>query len=427
MELALHMKTDVNAENFTAERYRLTQRVSMAHHRLEAHHAGNCIFKGRSPEVARGLYKALDYDDRMVFEGPARRIVKLDAERAEYAREFADSVTIRAADMVEVNGEMVAPDTMPESLIHATANLPPAPAPPAPTFGNSAVASAPALASRSAESAGQSAASGSVLVSRSAESTDPDVPPPPPRPFLPVVGGGGLLSEVEEAGERVNTFYRCPNKDCGFYGSSQLWQPGFAGGKPVWYCGINWPAFQVLFPEAYGRVLAQFGSGEKCNWAFCCAQKYRPWAKGSASIIEFKRPSTGEWACIVAEVMPPALQQAIASVKKSFYEGMDSALAEDVMGVCPVVIPKVNLVALPGGGTLPGIGKLDMAAYTRANNPIMDAEGWWRFARAIAEQNMEVLRPVFDKTSAALGVMSVPAPLEPMVELSREEEEAFWG
>ena len=125
----------------------------------------------------------------------------------------------------------------------------------------------------------------------------------------------------------------------------------------------------------------------------------------------------------MAEVMPPALQLAIAKVKQTFYDGMGSAMAADVMGVCPVVIPKVNLVNL-GWGTCPGIGKLNMLAYEKAGHPVMTCEGWWRFAKAIAERDLSHLKPVFDLATVALAGV---APLEPTVEVSREEEDALFG
>jgi len=383
------------------------------------------------PDGAR-MHAALQYDDRLVYTGPARVVQKLDPERAAYAEEFRQAATIRDVDMVaDEHGELQAPETLPQYVRDAVANLPPAPAAPAPVFANAADPSA--FASRYAEKALGS--EGAVATPRDfascyAEKSPGSLPPPPP-PYAPpahVVGGGGVASELEQAGEHVNEFYRCPNRQCGFYASSRLWQTGFAGGKQVWYCGIQWPDFALLFPDAYQRVIARFGSGENANYALCCAQKYKPWARGSACILEFRRPS-GQWGCVVAELMPPALQQAMLSCKLAFYKGLDSMTADDVAGCCPVVVPKLNLVQLDHNTTLPGIGKIDVEAYERAGHPVMDEVGWWRFARAIAEKNLELLKPVFDRASAELSSRNIPnlIALDVRVEQTQEEIDAFWA
>ena len=87
----------------------------------------------------------------------------------------------------------------------------------------------------------------------------------------------------------------------------------------------------------------------------------------------------------------------------------------------PVVVPKCNPFGV-SGINICGIGKIDRAKYAEEQRPIRTQEGWWRFAQCIARRDLNLMRKVFDLSTAALKNLN-PAGLVELV----DKKEDFWA
>jgi hypothetical protein len=321
---------------------------------------------------------AMDYDDRLWFSGPARVVGAVTTERLEYTAEVSLSETIPDADLVVGrDGRLGAPDALPSTVRDAVRNLPAPQLVPEPT-----------LVSRTAERVGSGAARHSL------EKLEADTGAP-----LPGAGGGVLLTD--HAVENFNCFYMCPG--CGFYAAPCLWKHARLAKKEAWYCGVSWLDFKVLLPQQYQDIMKALGTEDEADDLLGCGRRWRPWAKGAASILEFRNASTeGGWACLVAELPPPVLQDALTKCATAFCTALHNCTATELCALLPGCWPKLNpLAAL--GLHVPGIGKIDMIAYNARGSPLVNEEAWWRFARAIAGRNITLLRDVFDISSSSHG------------------------
>ena len=228
---------------------------------------------------------------------------------------------------------------------------------------------------------------------------------------------------------------------CGFYCSGTLWKRGTVknqsgNDKEAWYCGLEWSCFEVLFESAYQRIIAHYKT-EAATWGYIgCGRRYYPWARGAACVLEFRNRSGG-WNCLLADVAPPALQRVMTAARREFYATFRGITADDLRGAIPVTVPKLNAFADVSGCVIPGVGKLDIAAYKSNNNPVMDEAGWWRFARAVASRSMGPLHAVFEAATRALDCLGQPYlvsegpvvdPNDPIIDVVYEEEETedYW-
>jgi hypothetical protein len=221
----------------------------------------------------------------------------------------------------------------------------------------------------------------------------------------------------------------CPA--CGFYAASCLWKRArLAKNKEAWYCGLSWLDFKVLFPQKYQVIMKALDTEDNADSLLGCGNRYRPWAKGEASILEFRSASTaGGWACLVAEVPPPALQNTLTKCKQAFYTELQHATATELRAAAPVVLPKLNPLAAQGVH-VPGLGKIDLDAYKASGSVILNEEGWWRFARAVAGRNITLLRDVFDISNKEIAkhnwdeeaARTALGHVERLVEVDEDEE-----
>ena len=230
-----------------------------------------------------------------------------------------------------------------------------------------------------------------------------------------VAGAGGLLGADEEAATTLARFYMCPS--CGLYMPSSLWKRGRAKGKEVWYCEISQVDFAALFPDRYAVLHSRYK--QWYDVPVGCNKRYRPFANGPGMVLEFK--TGGGWMSMLAELPPPALSVELEKCKRDFFGALNSVTADDLRSAIPVILPKCNpLPDMIEGIT--GVGKLDLPSYEGL--PVMDEVNWWRFAKAVASKNLDLLQRLFDKASVTLRVSHNinNDPLEPMLD---DEEETF--
>ena len=63
-----------------------------------------------------------------------------------------------------------------------------------------------------------------------------------------------------------------------------------------WYCGINWVEFEQSYPQEWRALMLQHGNLPALELRMrdtFCGCRYRPYACGSASILEWMDPATG--------------------------------------------------------------------------------------------------------------------------------------
>ena len=107
---------------------------------------------------------------------------------------------------------------------------------------------------------------------------------------------------VTKEGDTVMTlFYMCPR--CGIYMNSKLWKvkgQNLTSGQK-WYCGINWVEFEQSYPQEWRTLMLQHDNLpalERRMRDTFCGCRYRPYACGSASILEWMDLATGHWTCL---------------------------------------------------------------------------------------------------------------------------------
>ena len=86
---------------------------------------------------------------------------------------------------------------------------------------------------------------------------------------------------------------------------------------------------------------------------------------------------------------------AFYKVKATFFKAIAAATAAELMGIIPITVPKLNPLEKTNVN-IPGVGQIDIDNYDKAGKPILDQEGWWRLAYAVAQKDMSALPDVVD-------------------------------